>query len=114
MRPCLVVHVAADEVGEQIVTVLPITHTPPSNSGVAVEIPHATKQRLRLDDERSWVGLTEANRFTWPGPDLHMAHRDNPASVVCGELPAKLFIQIRDRFIAAITAANAELVKRTH
>jgi hypothetical protein len=33
---------------------------------------YATNQRLGLDAERSWVMLTEANRFVWPGPDLRM------------------------------------------
>jgi len=45
------------------VTVLPISHTPPANPALAVEIPHETKRRLGLDDERSWIVLTEANRF---------------------------------------------------
>jgi len=37
---------------------------------LAVEISHETKRRLGLDDDRSWIVLTEANRFAWPGPDL--------------------------------------------
>lgn len=53
----------ADEAGEQWVTVLPVTHAPPSVPELAVEIPAATKRRLRLDNERSWVVLSEANRL---------------------------------------------------
>jgi hypothetical protein len=45
------------------VTVLPITHTPPDATALAVEIPHPVKRRLGLDDARSWVILTAANRF---------------------------------------------------
>jgi hypothetical protein len=30
----------------------------------------ATKQRLRLDAQRSWIITTELNQFIWPGPDL--------------------------------------------
>lgn len=52
-RPCAVVLVTTDEAGEQWVTVLPITHTPPCVPELAVEIPAATKRRLGLDDERS-------------------------------------------------------------
>jgi hypothetical protein len=69
-RPCAIVLATANEAGDQMVTVLPISHTLPSNPLLAVEIPAAVKRRLNLDDERSWVVLTEANRFTWPGPDL--------------------------------------------
>lgn len=112
-RPCVVMLVQTDEDGDQVVTVLPVTHTPPSDPALSVEIPHPTKMRLGLDAERSWVALTEANRFTWPGPDLSMADRDDPASVVYGELPGKLLVQIRDRFIAAIIAGNAAVVQRT-
>jgi hypothetical protein len=35
------------------VRVLPITHTPPSDTDDAIEIPPGTKRRLGLDDERS-------------------------------------------------------------
>src|SRR5437868_14468370 len=96
-----------EEEDGQVVTVLPVTHTPPSDPALAVEIPHATKQRLGLDDARSWVVLTEANRFTWPGPDVCMAMGGDAASVLYGELPGRLLLRIRDNFIAAIKAGNA-------
>ena len=69
-RPCAVLLAVTNDAGDQQVIVLPITHTPPSGPTVALEIPASTKRRLKLDDERSWIVLTEANRFTWPGPDL--------------------------------------------
>lgn len=112
-RPCVVILVLADEEGDPVVTVLPVTHAPPSNPALAVEIPHATKQRLGLDDERSWVVLTEANRFTWPGPDLCPVERGDPASAIYGEMPGRLLLQVRDKFIAAIESGRVELVRRT-
>lgn len=112
-RPCVVVLVVADAEGDPVVTVLPVTHTPPGSAALAVEMPYATKQRLGLDVERSWVVLSEANRFTWPGPDLCMADRDNPASVVYGELPGRMLLKIRDLFIAAIEAGQAGVIRRT-
>ena len=66
-RPCAIILVTADAQGDRSVTVLPITHAQPPDPALAVEIPAATKQRLGLDDERSWACLTEANRFIWPG-----------------------------------------------
>jgi hypothetical protein len=112
-RPCAVVLAAADETGGQIVTVLPISHTPPSNPLLAVEIPATTKRRLGLDDDRSWVVLTEANRFVWPGPDLRPLQSGNAESVAYGPLPYRLFEDIRLKFIAALRASAARTVQRT-
>jgi len=36
----------------------------------APESPQATKRRLGLDDERSWIVLTQSNQVIWPGPDM--------------------------------------------
>jgi hypothetical protein len=72
-RPCAVLLAVLDDAGERQVLVLPITHTPPANAQDAVEIPAATKTRLGLgadDGERSWIVISEANEFIWPGPDL--------------------------------------------
>ena len=70
-----------------IVRVLPITHTPPADHRDAIEIPPATKIRLGLDDDRSWIILTEANDFIWPGPDLRAVPGTNPSTVTYGFLP---------------------------
>jgi hypothetical protein len=51
-RPCAVILVVGNDKGDQIVTVLPITHLPPDRRDLAVEIPLRTKQRLGLDTER--------------------------------------------------------------
>ena len=90
-RPCAIILVTADAEGDRSVTVLPITHAQPSDPALAVEIPAATKQRLGLDDERSWACLTEANRFIWPGPDLRPANAGDMTSVAYGMLPFASF-----------------------
>lgn len=113
-RPCAVVMVVTDQLGAPVVTVLPITHTPPAKSALAVEIPHATKTRLGLDGERSWVVLTEANRFAWPGPDLRMGESGHAESISYGLLPCTLFSEIRHRFGEAIESRNTRVVQRTH
>jgi hypothetical protein len=111
-RPCAVILVTVTEEGERIVTVLPISHTPPADPNLAVEIPAPVKRRLKLDDERSWVVLTEANRFIWPGPDLRPATPGDSGSIVHGALPFGLFEQIRIKFIAAIKSKRATVVAR--
>jgi hypothetical protein len=112
-RPCAIILTSVDEAGSQIVTVLPISHTPPSNPSLAVEIPAATKRRLELDAERSWVVLTEANRFVWPGPDLRPLQPGDAGSVAYGPLPYRLFEDIRLKFIAVLKASAARTVQRT-
>lgn len=112
-RPCAVVLVATAKDGHEIVTVLPVTHSPPSPSTPAVEIPSETKQRLGLDSERSWVILTEANRFIWPGPDLRPTRNDDVGSVAYGYLPYNLSEEIRQKFATLVAGRLARVVPRT-
>jgi hypothetical protein len=93
--------------------VLPVTHRPPEQPALAVEIPALVKARLRLDAERSWVVLSEWNEFVWPGPDVRRAPGGDASSVAYGMLPPGLFATIRDRFLALATARRARRVPRT-
>jgi hypothetical protein len=77
-----------------------------------VEIPARVKRRLKLDDERSWVVLTEANRIVWPGLDLRLFSAGDAASVGYGALPFARFEDIRTKFIAAIRARRTSFVAR--
>jgi hypothetical protein len=112
-RPCAVLFALIDAEGEQKVVVLPVTHAPPSDASHAVEIPPATKRRLGLDDERSWIVVTEANRFTWPGPDLRPAVQGDASSVALGLLPRALFEQVRGKWLALFAARRTHIVART-
>jgi monoterpene epsilon-lactone hydrolase len=70
-RPSVIVLAIEREAdGTTIVTVLPITHSPPADPAGAVEIPAAVKRHLRFDDDRSWIIVSEGNEFDWPGYDL--------------------------------------------
>lgn len=111
-RPCAIVMAMVDEMGEQKVTVLPITHAPPRDPDEAVEIPAATKRRLGLDDARSWIVVAEANEFIWPGPDLRPRAGAGAESVAIGFLPPALFRTVRDRFLALDRLRKARLVPR--
>ncbi len=112
-RPCAVVLVTTDTKGDQVVLVLPVTHSPPTNSELAVEIPAETKGRLGLDDDRSWIVVTDANRFVWPGPDLRPSHAGDISSVAYGHLPRALFHEVRNKFARALEARFASAVRRT-
>jgi hypothetical protein len=112
-RPCAIVLATADDAGDQVVTVLPISHTPPTNPLFAVELPAAVKRRLKLDNERSWVILAEANRFTWPGPDLRPLRPGDAQSAAYGPLPYGLFEEIRLKFIATLKSQAVRAVPRS-
>ena len=112
-RPCAVVLVTTAENGRDIVTVLPVTHSAPSAGVPAVEIPQATKDRLGLDSERSWVVLNEANRFVWPGPDLRPVPGSGIASVAYGFLPFRLAEEIRSKFAGLVRSRLARVTQRT-
>ena len=109
-RPCLVLAiVTTTEDGTPVVRVLPITHTPPANPADAIEIPAAVKNRLRLDHERSWIVLTESNRFTWPGPDLRNIDTE---SGYYGALTPGLFAEVKRRFVAIASGEVATKIGR--
>jgi hypothetical protein len=112
-RPCAVVLALLDSDGEQKVIVLPITRSPPREPAQAVEIPASTKRRLGLDDARSWIVLSESNRFKWPGPDLRLAHSGDPASAAYGLLPKALFDEVRAKWLALFEARRTASVART-
>ena len=112
-RPCAVVLAHKDEDGGTRVYVLPVTHSPPDEDTEAVAIPTAVKQRLRLDDEHSWIVVSEANVFTWPGPDLRFVPGKSTASAAYGFLPPALFKVVRDRFLVRARRRRGGLVLRT-
>lgn len=113
-RPCAIIAALhADENGDTRVLVLPITHSPPDHASLAIEIPAKVKQRLQLDDARSWVVLSEWNEFVWPGPDLRRLPGASDASVAYGMIPPGLFAKIRDRFLEIINSRSAHHVSRT-
>ena len=113
-RPCAIVLVLLRDADDApVVRVLPVTHTPPSDPAEAIEIPAATKQRLGLDSERSWIVLTEANDFVWPGPDLRPAVNGDPSSIVFGMLPPRFFAQVREGLLRLHRERRLRGVART-
>ena len=81
-----------------IVTVAPITHTPPHDPNTAMEIPAKVKQHLGLDSERSWIILDEFNEFAWPGFDLRPIP-GKPSRYHYGFLPPTMYRMIVERIL---------------
>jgi len=109
-RPCVIVLATEEVDGKIVVTVVPVTHSRPSDPTIALEIPRRVKARLGLDDAPSWIIAEEANRFVWPGPDV----RHVPGGgFVYGELPAALFQALRERVLALAREGRMRALRRT-
>jgi hypothetical protein len=89
---------------------LPVTHRPPENAAAAVEIPRTVKLQLGLDDDRSWVVVSEGDQFVWPGYDLRKVRSTDRYDY--GYLPPRFFNQILDAFMAWHRASKARLISR--
>lgn len=94
-RPCAVVVAVRRQGADEVqVIVAPITHEPPANPALGIEIPADVRRRLGLDSVRQWLRVEELNRFTWPGFDLRpIPGRDGRWEY--GMLPSALFEQLR-------------------
>jgi hypothetical protein len=113
-RPCAIVAAKQIIEGREVVTVLPITHSPPSDPGEAIEIPASIKKHLGLDDLRSWIVVTETNDFLWPGADLRPAISGKALSrFVYGMLPPNFYAHVRDRVLQAHLERRLTSVPRT-
>lgn len=112
-RPCALVLSSQDMGGDTVVAVVPVTHSPPERAEEAVEIPAVIKRRLGLDEARSWIVVSEINRFIWPGPDLRPVSRAEPERFEYGFLPPALFRRVLERFEATVAARRLRTVPRT-
>ena len=103
---------SAKEEGEISVLAVPITHTPPHLPLDALEIPPETKRRLGLDDDRSWVVVSEANVFRWPGPDLRPV---SPARDTCvyGFLPQNFYRMVCRAYLARSQQGATRVIPRS-
>ena len=100
-RPCAIIAARQVVEGHEVVTVVPVTHTPPADPADAVEIPATLKAHLGLDDPPSWIVVTETNDFLWPGPDLRPVPGLQPSRFDYGMLPPRFFAHVRDKILQA-------------
>ena len=110
-RPCAIVLARQVTPEVTVVTVVPVTHSPPVTPADAIEIPAQVKHHLGLDHAKSWAVLTEVNQFIWPGPDLTMI--PGTSRYHFGVLPPGFFNELRDRLIRNIRNRRHRAVQRT-
>jgi hypothetical protein len=99
-KPAAIVIIRSDLGPGERVYVVPITHFGPAQGDqTKIAIPQVVKQRLGLDEERSWIDVSEYNAFVWPGPDLRPTTTSRGAqgqqTCLYGFLPRKFFANIR-------------------
>jgi hypothetical protein len=99
IRPCAIIVAVTEESGEIETVVAPITHLEPTPPSEGIEIPPRVKKHLGLDEQRSWVIVTDLNVFHWPGIDIWRVPNAPPGTYDYGLLPSKLFEQIKARIL---------------
>lgn len=102
-RPCAIVVAVKDDAGVVSVVVAPVTHSPPAPPSEGVELPPRVKRHLGLDEQKSWVVVTDLNTFAWPGFDLHPIPNAPPGTFDYGFLPPALHAEIVARIVQAST-----------
>lgn len=94
-RPCAIVVAArSDPRGDIRTIVAPVTHTPPDDPAISIEIPPDVCRMLGLDGDRQWLRFDELNRFAWPGFDLRPIPGRGGAYDY-GMLPPNLFEKLK-------------------
>jgi hypothetical protein len=111
-RPCAIVAARQVIEGRIVVTVVPVTHSAPTDPGDAIEIPPLLKAHLGLDDMPSWIVVTETNDFLWPGPDLRPLP-GKKGEFDYGMLPPRFFAHVRDRILQAHLRRRLNRVTRS-
>ena len=110
-RPACILIALRKEEGDTRVLIVPITHSPPARGELAYEMPPRLKAHLRLDEERSWIILSEANIDIWPSPDLCRIPGRSDA-MDYGLLPQKLVNHLRQVIVAAVLENRLEATDR--
>lgn len=111
-RPtCL--HAATDrQTAPRYVVLLPITHSLLPEDVVGIEIPAKLWQALGLDDEPSWIIVSEHNVDEWPNPGLSPLP-GRPGVFSYGFIPPGLFKKIKAVFLDLARQKKSESVRRS-
>jgi hypothetical protein len=110
-RPTCLVAASDEHARPRFVVLLPITHTPPAGETVGIEIPAKVKQALRLDDEPSWIIVSEYNIDEWPNGGLSPLS-GRPEAFAYGFIPPGLFAKIKTSFLTLARNGTSRSVRR--
>ena len=110
-RPVCLVAASDSKTRPRFVVLLPITHTRPDGNTIGIEIPAKAKQAIGLDNERSWVIVSEYNIDEWPNGGLSPIP-GNPGVFDYGFITPGLFAQIKTRFLELARQNKSGAVRR--
>ncbi len=110
-RPACLVAASDSSARPRYVVLLPITHSPPTGETIGIEIPAKVKAFLGLDDEPSWIVVSEHNVDEWPNGGLS-AIPGKEGVFSYGFMPPGLFAVVRARFLELAKAKKTVGLKR--
>lgn len=110
-RPACLIAASDSSVRPRFVVILPITHTPPDDETIGVEIPPRVKQALGMDDAPSWVVVSEYNIDEWPNGGLASVP-GRPGVFSYGFIPPRLFAQVKEKFLELSGQKQSSGVRR--
>ena len=110
-RPACLVAASDASASPRFVVILPITHTPPGQDTIGIEIPAKVKQSLGLDAAPSWIIVSEYNVDAWPNGGL--APIPGSAGVFgYGFIPPGLFAEVKAKFLKLAGQRRSTAVRR--
>ncbi len=110
-RPTCLIAATDPAVFPSYVVLLAITHTPPTEETVGIEISARVRQALSLDDTPSWVIVSEYNIDEWPNAGLSPLP-GRPDVFAYGFIPPGLFAQIKSGFLELARSKKSRAVHR--
>lgn len=110
-RPACLVAASDSSLRPKFVVILPITHAPPDDDTVGIEIPAKVKQALGLDEAPSWVIVSEYNVDEWPNGGLAPLP-GRPDVFSYGFIPPRLFAKVKEKFLELSGQRQSSGVRR--
>jgi hypothetical protein len=110
-RPACLVAATDSTVKPRFVVILPITHAAPSGNTVGIEIPAKVRAAIGLDDEPSWVIVSDHNVDEWPNAGLAPIP-GQPGMFSYGFVPPGLFKQIKSKFLELADLGQGAGIRR--
>jgi hypothetical protein len=110
-RPACLVAASDASAKPRFVIILPITHSAPSGDTVGIGIPPRVRRALGLDEEPSWVIVSEHNVDGWPNNGLQPIP-GRPGVFSYGFIPPGLFVQIKTKFLELAGSRRSTGVRR--
>ena len=110
-RPACIVVASDSSARPQFVVLLPITHSPPRDGDVGIEIPPRVRRAIGLDDEPAWILVSEHNVDEWPSAGV-VPLPGKPDTFAYGFLPPTLFADVKKQFIAC-AESSARVIRNT-